>query len=239
MKDFRKLILLASLAVAMAVAGCSRVNVQLNAYRAARLDFPTPTADNTIAVVVGTDTEEPLLAEQVADKIILLLNDLGYKTAEQQQAEYLLSCWFSMDSGKTYTGVMPIYEPGGFATTHITDSRGRWRTVTTQLPGTTQYVPYSYTIFCKQLGLTLYDGQKFANADEDTLKDAIAWRCTALIADTNADIRWRINHLLIAAFDHLGQDTSRQINIKMDENDDRVNTLVEISSNSNINIDRR
>ena len=124
------LMLLASLSQ----AGCSRVEMHFNAYQSHRLPFPEPTPETTIAVVTGTETEEPFLKSEVADKIARLLRRRSYHLTDQDSARYLLSAWFGMDSGQTYSGIIPVYEPGEVVSTRIRTSEGRWKSVTTHLP---------------------------------------------------------------------------------------------------------
>ena len=219
--------------VLVCIAGCRQVNMQFNAYLSPELPFPKPGMENTVAVVVGTDSDNALLQAEVAEKIAHLLRERGYWVQPKESARYLVSCWFAMDSGQTYTGVMPVYEPGGYATTHIYGSRGRWRTVTTYLPGYTDYVPYSYTIYCKYLSLTLYDNKLYSPAADNTAKHeqsptrGIIWRCTNINPDSSVDLRWRINHLLITAMDYFGSATQKQITLKIDDRDERIVNIVQ------------
>jgi hypothetical protein len=220
---------------ALASAGCHQVEIHFNAYQSSQKAFPAPSPANTVAIVVGSEQDEPLLQEEVGGKIEYLLRENGFRVAPKEDAAYVLSCWFGMDSGKTYTGIMPIYEPGEYVSTRVRSSRGNWKTVTHYLPGYTQYVPYSYTVFCKYLSLTLHENtatpateeEKEPPADQDKLDDtSIIWRCTCVNADESTDLRWRTNHMLVVAFDHLGIDTPRQKKIKLSEEDKRVKELL-------------
>lgn len=248
-----------ALLAAFAFTGCSRVELEFNAYQSAKKPFPAPARENTVAIVVGSEKGEPLLQEEVGGKIANLLREHGYLVAPKEEARYVLSCWFGMDSGKTYSGVMPVYEPGEHYTSRVRTSGGHWRTVSYTLPGYTEYVPYSYTIYCKYLSLTLHDntpepdqpepgqpGQPAESAAQpeepreespaDTVKqekiaaESIIWRCSCLNADESTDLRWRTNHMLIASFDYLGADTPKQKTIKIGDDSKRVKELVSLRS---------
>lgn len=181
-----------------------------------------------MAIVAGTEAPEPLLEVEVAEKIARLLRQHGYHITTKESAKYLLSCWFGMDSGQTYTGMMPVYEPGDIVSTHMRSSSGRWKTVTTQLPGYTYYMPYSYTIFPKYLSLTLYDNKLFAESKSEDHHEAIIWRCTGINADYSTDLRWRLNHLLIACFKYFGKDTYKQKLIHLSDHNSDVKELAQI-----------
>lgn len=234
------------LLAACTFAGCRQVELEFNAYQSAKKTFPASARENTVAVVVGSEKGEPLLQEEVGGKIANLLREHGYVVAPKEEARYVLSCWFGMDSGKTYSGVMPIYQPGEHYTSRVRTSGGHWRSVSYTLPGYTEYVPYSYTIFCKYLSLTLHDNTP-ADPDQpepdrsnqpegDTAQqekiaaESIIWRCSCVNADDSTDLRWRINHMLIASFDYLGADTPRQKTIKIGEDSKRVKELVALRS---------
>jgi len=243
-----------ALLAAFTFAGCSQVELEFNAYQSAKKSFPASARENTVAIVVGSEKGEPLLQEEVGGKIANLLREHGYVVAPKEEARYVLSCWFGMDSGKTYSGVMPVYEPGEHYTSRVRTSGGHWRSVSYTLPGYTEYVPYSYTIYCKYLSLTLHDNtpepdqpgqpdqpaaqpeepQEESPADtaqqEKIAAESIIWRCSCVNADDSTDLRWRINHMLIASFDYLGADTPRQKTIKIGEESKRVKELVALRS---------
>ena len=145
-------------------AGCAQVDVAVNAYRARNREFPPPAADNTLAIVTGTDLGETLLQDEVAAKLAYLLEQRGYAVVPRSQARYLLSCWFSMDSGRQFSGVSPTYVPGGYGTYgYGTGFYPRYYSGFGM--GATYYAPYTYVAFCKYVGLTLYDNQQLGNIE--------------------------------------------------------------------------
>lgn len=180
-----------------------------------------------VAVAVGTEPTEPLLEAEVAEKIAYLLREHGYRVVEKEKAKYLLSCWFGMDSGDTFSGVMPVYEPGEVISTHVRTRRGHWRTMHTHLPGYTHYVPYSYTVYPKFVSLTLYDNELWKKSQSDTHTEAVVWRGTSVNTDESTDLRWRLNHLLLGCFRYWGEDTVKQRRIRMGEEAEKVKVLVE------------
>jgi len=209
------------------ISGCSRIHIHFNSYQSRTRAFPTASSENTIAIAIGSGLDEPLLDEEVTAKIVYMLHTRGYQVVPQEEARYIMSCWYAIDSGKTYTGIMPIYEPGEVVTRHVQNSRGRWKTVTTHLPGYTQYIPYSYTVFAKQLGLTLQKNQLPNEKQETVSAESIIWRCTNINADESPDLRGRISPMLVMAFDYLGKNTGRQMEESISVKDKRIRALDE------------
>jgi len=207
--------------------GCRQVEMYFEGYRSRALPFPPTRGGQTVAVAVGTEPAEPLLEAEVAAKISYLLREQGYRVKEKAEATYLLSCWFGMDPAETFSGVMPIYEPGKVISTPVRTRRGHWRSVHTYLPGSTHYVPYSYTVYPKFVSLTLHDNELWAKSEEDTHAEAVIWRGTSVNADESTDLRWRLNHLLLACFKYWGQETIKQQRIWMGEEAEPVKELTE------------
>ena|GEM_PF-1370850 len=223
------LIILAS--ATWTATGCARVNMSVNAYRSKNLPFPEPGSDAAIAVVAQTMPDEPLLTDEIKRKATTILKTKGYAVTSEDKADYLLLCAASMDSGTTDTDYAPVTAPGRYTYTHVRGRRGRVATVTTYIPGRTTYLPYSYTVYTKGLVLTCLKKDLIPDRDDDensnAEEQATAWRCVTLTTSDESDLRWIVNHMLLAAFDLFGKDTGHQKHVTMDTNDKRVLRLAE------------
>ena len=58
-------------------------------------------------------------------------------------------------------------------------------------------------------------------------EEATAWRCVTLSTGSESDLRWIVNHMLLAAFDRFGTDTGHEKQISMGMKDKRVLRLAE------------
>ena len=223
--------LIVVMSAALTGTGCTRVHMSVNAYRSKSLPFPEPGADATIGVIAQTMPAEPLLNEEIKSKVTTILKAKGYAVATEDEADYLLLCMASMDSGATDTGYAPVTSPGRYAYSRVRGRRGRSATVTTYIPGRTTYLPYTYTVYTKGLVLTCLkkdlvrdpaDGEK-----EGATEEATVWRCVTLCTGSDSDLRWIVNHMLLTAFDLFGEDTGHERQVSMDPNDKRVLRLAE------------
>lgn len=224
--------LLLILAGLILISGCGQnMRVQINAFKASNRVFPSPTPDHTVAILIGTDSKEALLQDEVMAKLAFLLREEGYHVTTRDQAQYLLSCWFTMDNGKTQTGVAAVDEP--VYQHHFYGGYHSYR----QVGYGTTYVPYTYTIFCKHVDLSLYDNAMYARTEEPNLPEAeqkkradeaTVWQCTTTSCSESNDLRWTVNYLLLAGFEVFGQDTGKQGYLTVKERDKRFKALIEV-----------
>jgi len=142
-------------------------------------------------------------------------------------ADYILFAFLGIDEGVTRTGVTPVYTPGGLVTTHIRTSRGRRIHAYSRYPGRTDYIPYAYTDFTRFLTVTLYEHGRWQSAggDDDANARAVVWRSTAASSGASTDLRYLIDYLLAATFEHFGEDTRRQVRERYTAEDDQVEAL--------------
>jgi hypothetical protein len=71
--------------------------------------------------------------------------------------------------------------------------------------------------------LKLFEGKTYTGSQ----KAEPLWICEVGSAGASSDLREIINYLLIAAFEHFGQDTGRQIVETIRRNDERVRSVAE------------
>ncbi len=212
-----------------ALSGCARMrtryNIGVTTYLSHDLSFPPTSSSIKIAVVTSSEPSEVLLEAEVKRKIERLVRGRGFGTADVDGADYILSAFFAIDAGNAKTGATPVYQGGGVSTTRIYTNTGQWATGTTYHPGTTSYVPYSYTQFTRFLGISVYEKQRWLASTEEDLSDAIVWSATTTSAGSSSDLRSVIDYLLVETFDYFGQDTGERRRKTLFKNDKRVREL--------------
>lgn len=203
------------------------MRVDVTAYRAANRAFPSPTEDHTVAIVTATNRSETLLQDEVAQKLSWLLRERGYEVAPKENAVYLLRCWFSMDPGQIVEEYdPPIRNEVGYHYCSRGYSGYHWATGIN--------LGRAYAIYCKYLTLTLYDRAAYESNElpeitdaqrKQTMDDAAIWQCTAGACNNGSDLRWHINHLLLATMETWGEDTPKQRTITIKEDTDAFEQL--------------
>ena len=94
--------------VVPALSGCTKYHIGVTTYLSHDLSFPTADSTTKIAVVTGTDPDEPLLEAEVKRKIERLVRGRGFETAGVDEADYILSAFFAIDTGNMATGARPV-----------------------------------------------------------------------------------------------------------------------------------
>ena len=216
-------------AMLLALCGCSTVRMSVNAYLSGDLSFPEAGADTTIGVVVHSLPNEPLLNAEIDQKVTLLLQGRGYAVASPDHADYVLVCGASIDAGMTETDFAARTAPGRYAHSYVVGRRGHIRTIMTYIPGETFYVPYTYTVYTKRVVLTLLKKELVPEPTtgerEQDLANATVWRCVTVSTGESTDLRWIVNHMLLASFDRYGQDTGYERRVLIPMYDKRVRVL--------------
>jgi hypothetical protein len=213
--------------IAMAVGlcgGCATLRVRVNAYRSADLPFPSAEAKSsaTVAVVVGSEPEEPLLEAEVGRKVESLVRAAGFQIGEVESADYLLTAWVSLNEGVTETMWDIRADQARYGSTLVYSGGGYWSGVSLTVPANVYETPYEYAYYSRFLGLTLYDRARWAAADDVAKGRAAVWTCTATSVGSSSDIRTLVNYLLAGAFDRFGVDTYREITFKFKKDDPQV-----------------
>lgn len=216
--------------VVPALTGCTRYRVGVTTYLSHDLPFPPASSSTKFAVVTESDPDEPLLEAEVKRKIEELVRERGFEVAERDDATHILAAFFAIDTGNTATGARPVYQGGGTSTSYVYTNTGQWATATTHHPGTTSYVPYSYTYFTRFLGISVYEKQRWLASTEEDLSDAIVWRATTTSVGSSSDLRGVVDYLLVTTFDHFGEDTGKRKRKTLFRGDSRVRQLREGTS---------
>lgn len=155
----------------------------------------------------------PILETEIEMKIQKLLNEKGYRIGTDQ-ANYYLLFDYGIYSGQTVTETIPIYYPGDYCDYPYS---GFYRF------NYTAYLPYSTVVYNRWFVLRLFDGKVYRISH----KAEPLWIGEVMSTGPNSDLREMINYMLIAAFEHFGQDTGKRVNKFFSEDDERVKFLTE------------
>jgi len=194
--------------------GCgASYSVEINGYAASGQSLQIPQAAS-ICVVTDGNTPNPILEKEVGVKIEKLLAENGYNVS-QDKADYFLRFSYGIDAGRTVTEAIPIHHPMFYDEYPFSGFYGH---------GYTTYMPYSEVIHTRWLVLRLYEGQAHGPAPTNAKP---LWIGEVTSAGTSSDLRELLNYMLVAAFEHFGQDTRRQISTAISPGDERVLRLTE------------
>jgi len=197
-----------SLAMICLCVGCgASYQVEINGYSAPGQRLQIPDAAS-ITVVADSNVPNPILQKEVAAKIEKLLSENGYHVG-QEKADFYLLFDYGIDAGRTVTDAVPIYHPMFYD--EYPFSGFYWH-------GYTTYMPYSEVLHTRWLILKLIEGSAYRasrNAEP-------AWIGEITSVGTSSDLRELLNYMLVAAFEHFGEDTRRQISTAISADDERV-----------------
>ena len=188
-------------------------NVGVNGYSSTGQTLQIPHA-SSISVVVDSNAPNPILEKEVRMKIEKLLTQKGYSIGTDK-ANYYLLFDYGIDSGRTVTDFIPIYHPSAYS---------EYRFSRVHMHAYTSYVPYSAVVYTRWLTLKLIDGKAYGILQ----KAEPLWIGEVTSAGASPDLREIINYMLIAAFEHFGEDTGRQVIEVILKNDERVRLLMEL-----------
>ncbi|MHC4567281.1 MAG: hypothetical protein ACYTE3_16175, partial [Planctomycetota bacterium] len=151
--------------------------------------------------------------KEVGTKIRKILSDMGY-AGDADQPDYYLLFDYGIDSGRSVMDAVPVHRPGYYYENSFSPFY-RY--------GYTTYIPYTSVVYTRWLVLKLIEGKAYAESKQAEP----LWICEVASAGVGSDLREVINYLLVAAFDHLGQDTGRQLVDVIFMSDERVRALAE------------
>ncbi len=220
MEKIAKIVLLMSLAAF--ITGCStKYHVHINGF----LDTahsPKITPSACILIVEDEESDNPIFHSEVKRKIKTLLVSKGFTVCSPESADYQLLFGYGMDSGRTIQGTRMVHEPSQFVTIRRSNSKGGHSYSTIHVPGSTYSVPYSHTVFSHWLTLYLYD---VSQAEEASVPSSPLWIGEISSSDSSSDLREIINPMLVAAFEHFGENTHKRIREIIARADPRINQL--------------
>jgi hypothetical protein len=195
------------LTLPICAAGCtSTYMVHVNGFS----EVNEPIKENaSIYVAVDPNSRNPIFDNEIKTRIETLLKQQGYvPAANVEHSNYRLAFETGLDS-HSVSGYTPLYRPYfGF--------RGRyWGYYHFGYYG---YVPYIDTYYDQWLIIRVFAPKP----GDSTGTGQVIWIGEAMVATDDADLRQVVNYLLVAVFEHFGQDTGRQIVVKIAPDDPRV-----------------
>lgn len=222
MKVLQSIVLLAVLGVFM--SGCSsKYRVHVNGFLdTTRAQTITPGASILMVEEGEEEDSNPIFQSEVKQKVRMLLESQGYRIGTTDSADYQLFFRYGMDSGRTVRSTRLMHEPSQIVTVHRSNNKGGTSYSTIHIPGKTYSVPYSETIFGHWLTLYLYDASK---AEDSSTPDKPIWIGEVSNYSPSSDLREMINPMLIAGFEHFGQNTHKRVTSVMKKTDERVTQL--------------
>ncbi len=201
------------------VTGCSSYSVRINGF----LDpghVSGLVAGAPVHVVEDKEAPNPIFAREIRAKLNRLLKLKGFLVVPYESADYYLLYSYGTGQGRTVMETMPVYQSGGTATVTRTGPKGTSYS-TIQLPGTTSYVPYATTVYDRWLVLKLVDGRDYR---EGKISDI--WIGEVSSPGRTSDSREVMNYLLVAGFEHFGENTEKPVVEDISPEDERVKSLM-------------
>ncbi len=193
--------------------GCqASYNVGVNGYSSTGRTLEIPRS-SSIAAVASREVPNPIFQKEIGTKIRKILTDMGYGN-ETDQPDYYLLFDYGIDSGRSVTDAIPIYRPGRYYEDRFSPFHEH---------GYMTYIPYTSVVYTRWLVLKLVEGEAYAKSRQAEP----LWICEVASAGVSSDLREVIDYLLVAAFEHLGQDTGRQIIEVIHKSDERVRAVAE------------
>ena len=164
----------------------------------AKIAGPIP-KNARIFVAVDPNSDNPIFDNEIKVKIVKLLASRGMQPIDDPSAEYRLSFDFGMMSHREQDYE---YVGAGF-------DMHRRRTGL----GTAHYIPTLRTVWDQWLQIKVYRG------------DTVVWVGEAVTSKSYADKRESVDYLLVAAFEHFGQDTVSRKSLTISAKDPRITGL--------------
>lgn len=201
------------------LSGCATYyNVRVNGY----LDeFHAQTAITPAAsfyVLENKNSKNSLFEYEIKSKIEKMLSEKGYRLESDNKADFYVSYILAISSGKHQSEMTPLYYPGETGVIQTYDSSGKTINSIITFPGYTAYVPHKFIVYTSTLSLKVINADLFRNNKQENS----VWIGEALCTSQNSDLRDTVNYLLIASFEHFGQNTFRGVVSSISDNDSRI-----------------
>jgi hypothetical protein len=178
----------------LALTGCTEsYTVYVNGF--AKVAAPVP-PNAKIFVATEPNSDNPIFAEEVKNKIEKLLASRGYVIQDNSGADYLLT--FQM-------GMMPqVVTDYRYMSAGASFGSRRFH------EGFDYYAPYVETVWDQWLRLKLYRD------------DTVVWVGEAVTSESYADKRKTADYLIVAALEYFGQDTASRKSLEITAKDPRI-----------------
>jgi hypothetical protein len=200
------------LLAAVGLAGCTPTyRVHVNAF--SQLKEPL-TRGEAIYVVVDPNSRNPILADKIAAKIRMMLQDLGYVAAEKREtAPHTLTFHAGVDRS-AYVDYLPVSRPwGGYYGFRGGFHRGFGF-------GYTAYEPFLETVYSNWLDMRLFGPAKAAKTNTQPL-----WIGEAVVGTDEPELRQAVDYLLVGLMEYFAEDTQHWVTVPIQKNDPRAEGL--------------
>ncbi len=207
------------LILAFFLSGCATYyNVRVNGYLD-KVHAQTPINSGvSFCVLENKNPKNPILEYEIKSKIEKTLSENGYMLESENKAGLYLSYMYAISSGKHQSEMTPLYYPGNTGMIQTYDSSGKTTNSIITFPGYTVYVPHKFIVYTSSLNLKVIDAKLF----RDKKQESVVWIGEAISTSQNSDLRETVNYLLVASFEHFGENTFRGLVSNIRENDSRV-----------------
>lgn len=200
--------------IVIGTAGCApRYAVNVTGYLDQETSF-SPTRDHSFFVVMNTNAENSLLEKEVASKIGTLLDEKGHPPGSAGEADFHIVYWYGIDRGPLHTETTPIHHTIPSYNPFV----GTWflNTVTT-------YQTHSMQYHTRSLSIRVID----ARQSRDSNQAEVVWAADTVSEGGSSDLREVLNYLLVATFEHFGQDTGKAVRLKLTPKDPQIIQLMQ------------
>jgi hypothetical protein len=157
----------------------------------------------------------PILAQQIARKLEMALNNSGWRVLSGQDAPMVLTFDFGQNKG-TDTRTRAITEPGRTRTETIRDDKGRVTHREVESPPRTRYVREDVTVYDMWLKVKV----------AETASHKAIWIGESVYRSSSGDLRAAIDYMIAALVKIFGKDTKRQLRISINKSDPVMQMLI-------------
>jgi hypothetical protein len=217
----RKLLVLL---LCLILCGCASIGLRTNGYLDVTKGAFSLSKGNSFFVVPNSNSQNTLFDKEIKAKIEKLLITNGYIIKSDNEAQYFLTYNYSIDNGKTVTGVAPVYNPGQTVYTQGTVSgAGGFATYsgTSQSSGYTSYVPFDLELFTRSLQVKVTESDSYKkNEDKEPV-----WIGDTVSSGSTSDLRAVIDYLLVTNFKYFGKNTGKPMRDDMSIDNKEVKEL--------------
>jgi hypothetical protein len=185
------------------LCGCANYMVEVNGFAEAEKPLKSNT---TVYVASYSDSGNPIFDEEIRQKIEYLLKQNGYVPVEvEDKADLYLGFKLGVDS-RVYTGFKEVYYPTSSAYGYY------W------YDNYDSYFLDLETIYDEWLAIKVYEAAPGKPAEQRDL----LWVGEAVTSRFSTNLRSDVDFLLVAVFEHFGQDTCKRITIGLRNKDPRI-----------------
>jgi hypothetical protein len=198
--------------ILLTINACTIYKVRVNGYLSEK---STILSGNRVFIDINEQVSNPILSAKIADKIKKILTIKGYIPVEQlSEADYLLLFNYGIGQGNTHA-VPHTYSTNSTSyDLNILSGQFEPKTKTKVHSYTTQK-----TIYNRYLYLMLYSTEGISE------KSSPIWIGEVNSMGSSSDLRIVIDYLIVAGFEHFGEDTGKQKKYIFSPTDERTKVL--------------